>query len=483
MPHVCSEERPRGRDGLVDERRLRTATLCAVDELPWNRTERRAPLTVAEVLVLDEYARINKLALLFIVMLPFAGLSMLTFDANPTATLLYAISLAVTFPGVIVLYYLTKDTRRFRLWALVLLVVFQALTVLAATAYFGLLSPAAIVAVLLTLFAALGNYPVVGLTIWSVSAVGRLVLLGLILSGTIADTGLVTADRLTDAQIISAELLVQSILGIAFVAGRLARKSTVANINWLAQEVRDAARRELELASQIQTTILPRELSVTGFEISAHMIPASEVGGDYYDVRPTTDGCWIGIGDVSGHGITAGLIMMMVQTTVAATTLDAERSLVDIVERINQVLHANMRERLATRDFVTFQLLRLRRDGSVSLAGRHEPVFVHRVGTGACELVDPEGMWLGVRASVAAATVPVELALRPGDTLVLHTDGVTEAASADGQRYGIDRLRAAILANAQLPVAELRAAIEREVVAFTARQDDDLTLVAVRYLG
>jgi hypothetical protein len=452
-----------------------------VDKEAWTRERRE--LTVAEVLLLDEQARINKLALLFCVMLPFAGLSMLGFDADRTAALIFGVMLAVTFPGTVLLYWLTLDPRRFRLWALVVLVVFQALTVLAATLYFGLFGPASIVAVLLTLFAALGNYPVVGLTIWGVSAAGRLVLLALIVSATIRDPGLITADHRTHAEMIAAELLVQSILAIAFLAGRLARKSTVKNITWLTEEVRAAARRELELASQIQTSILPRDIAVAGFEVSARMLPATEVGGDYYDVRPARDGCWIGIGDVSGHGVTAGLIMMMVQTTVATTTLDEDRPIVDVLERVNRVVHDNVRTRLATRDFVTFQLLRLRRDGAVTLAGRHEPVFVHRAATGAVELVDTEGLWLGVRPSIAAATTPVELALAPGDTLVLHTDGVTEAANAQGQRYGLDRLRAAVAANAARPVGELRAALEREVVAFGAHQDDDITLVAVRYLG
>jgi len=449
----------------------------------WSEAEQRTPLTIAQVMIRDEHARMNKLALLFIMMLPFAGLSMLAFDADPTATVVFAVLLAVTFPGTVVLYYLTKDSSRFRLWALVVLVVFQALTVLAATLYFGLFGPAAIVAVLLTLFAALGNYPVIGLTIWIVSALGRFVLLALIVSETIDDPGLIVADRRTHGEMVVAELLVQSILAIAFIAGRMARKSTVKNITWLTEEVRGAARRELELASRIQTSILPRDLDIAGFEVSARMLPAAEVGGDYYDVRRVRDGGWLAIGDVSGHGITAGLIMMMVQTTVASATLDDERTPVDVLERVNRVLHANVQERLATGDFITFQLLRLRGDGTVTMAGRHEPVFVYRAATGACETIDTEGMWLGVRPSIASATTPVELALAPGDTLVLHTDGVTEAADAQGQRYGLTRLRASIVANAALPVADLRAAIEREVVAFMARQDDDITLVAVRYLG
>ncbi len=66
----------------------------------------------------------------------------------------------------------------------------------------------------------------------------------------------------------------------------------------------------------MQTSILPRKFAVPGLEISAKMIPASEVGGDYYDVIPVDDGCWIAIGDVSGHGLDAGLVMLMLQSSI-----------------------------------------------------------------------------------------------------------------------------------------------------------------------
>jgi serine phosphatase RsbU (regulator of sigma subunit) len=65
-------------------------------------------------------------------------------------------------------------------------------------------------------------------------------------------------------------------------------------------------RKEVEIARRIQTSILPTEHAVHALQIAARMVPASEVGGDYYDVRPTADGCWLGIGDVAGHGLEVG---------------------------------------------------------------------------------------------------------------------------------------------------------------------------------
>ncbi len=77
----------------------------------------------------------------------------------------------------------------------------------------------------------------------------------------------------------------------------------------------------LAIAQRVQTSILPRKIAVPGLEIAARMIPASEVGGDYYDVLRVDDGCWIAIGDVSGHGLDAGLVMLMLQSAVLTSVL------------------------------------------------------------------------------------------------------------------------------------------------------------------
>src|SRR5499427_5838204 len=81
---------------------------------------------------------------------------------------------------------------------------------------------------------------------------------------------------------------------------------------------------EMEIASKIQTAILPNitPRAVRGLEIAARMRRATEVGGDYYDVLPTEDGCWLGIGDVAGHGLPAGIIMLTIQSAIAALTQD-----------------------------------------------------------------------------------------------------------------------------------------------------------------
>src|SRR5205814_931340 len=117
-------------------------------------------------------------------------------------------------------------------------------------------------------------------------------------------------------------------------------------------------------------------------ELAAHMLPAAEVGGDYYDVLPTDDGCWIGIGDVAGHGLNAGLVMMMVQSVVTALVQSNPKAdPTDHVVRLNEVLFENIRHRLGRDEHVTLSLLRYSEDGSLRWAGAHENLLVvHKDG-------------------------------------------------------------------------------------------------------
>ncbi|MDX2092678.1 MAG: PP2C family protein-serine/threonine phosphatase [Kofleriaceae bacterium] len=459
-----------------------SARAPSIEEAALPSADIASPQAVAELLVRDEHARLHKLAGMFLLVLPVTALTMLLYDATPTVTKVFSGMLVAGFLATAAQFHLTSPGR-FRLDQIIALIVVQMLTIVAATAYFGVFSPAALVPVFITFFLAHGNYAVLGLVSWLISSLGRLALLGALASGALADPGVIDGGGLSGIQMAGIELIVQSVLAIAFITGRLANRSTSTKVTWLLDLVRRSARRELEIASKIQTTILPRAVMIPGFEVSAAMLPASEVGGDYYDFRPTDDGCWVGIGDVSGHGLSAGLIMLMVQTSVASLTADGTRSITEIVEGVNRVVYDNVRRRLGGEDFVTFSLLRLTRAGGVVACGRHEPILVHRARMGACEMHDPEGLWLGIKGQIGNSLVPLEFALEPGDTLVLHTDGVTEAGNAARERYGIHRLVDAVNRNAGLSVPALREAIEREVVAFSAPQTDDITLVVIRYTG
>lgn len=262
------------------------------------------------------------------------------------------------------------------------------------------------------------------------------------------------------------------------MAGELARSRVL-----LAAQQR--LERELEIAARIQTSILPRDVRVPGLEIAAAMRPASEVGGDYYDVLPQPSGdCWLGIGDVAGHGLTAGLVMLMVQSLIAVLVQEhPDGRPAQLLPPLNAMLHKNIRDRLRQDEHVTLTLLRVLPEGQVFFAGAHEDIVVCRAEGGPCERVPTPGTWLGVVPDVAPALRDSRLQLRPGDLLVLYTDGVTEAMSATREYYGLDRLCAALAARRGRPVAEICDEVLAEVAAWTDRQRDDVTLLLVRYRG
>lgn len=237
---------------------------------------------------------------------------------------------------------------------------------------------------------------------------------------------------------------------------------------------------EFAVASQIQTSLLPKPRPVTGYDIGTVMQPATEVGGDYFDVIETPDALFIAIGDVSGHGLSSGLVMLMAQSVVLSLVRnEPDAPLPVILNQLNGVLHANVRERLGTHHHMTFCLLKLSKSGEVRYAGAHESVLVLRQA-GGVENFDTQGTWLGAVPDIAAATVERQLLLAPGDTLVLHTDGVTEARSAKGDEFGLEGLKASVSRHGALAADPLAAAVLQDVAQFTAEQKDDRSLVVAR---
>jgi sigma-B regulation protein RsbU (phosphoserine phosphatase) len=251
---------------------------------------------------------------------------------------------------------------------------------------------------------------------------------------------------------------------------------------------RERLEKEMEIAARIQTSILPRALAVPGLEIAAAMRTATEVGGDYYDVVPTADGCWLGIGDVAGHGLGTGLVMLMVQSgfgVLARKMPDAAPR--DLLLALNAMLVENVRDRLRQREHATLTLLRYRQDGGLTYAGAHEEILIWRAATRACERLETPGAWVGAKRDIAAGTVDTQARLSPGDLIVLYTDGLIEAFGHDGRdRFGIERLIAAVEKRAAAPEASataVRDAVLAELDAFAPRFDDDVTLLVGRYFG
>ncbi|HTV17314.1 MAG TPA: SpoIIE family protein phosphatase [Polyangiaceae bacterium] len=271
------------------------------------------------------------------------------------------------------------------------------------------------------------------------------------------------------------------LISSALKAGQLAR-ALVEEVTRRERAERGRMRQELDIAARIQTAILPKHPSVPGLELATVMQPATEVGGDYFDVLPCPGGCWIGIGDVAGHGLSAGLVMLMIQSIVAATVYERpEIGPGHAWQALNGVLSANIRERMGEEEHATLSLLRYERSGRLTVAGAHEDLIVYRPSSGRCTRIATPGVWVGVGVDIPPeATEERVVTLEPGDVLVLYTDGVIEAQDASGDRYGIERLERVIESSGHLAATQLCEALLEDVRRFMHTQHDDLTLLVAR---
>jgi serine phosphatase RsbU (regulator of sigma subunit) len=200
---------------------------------------------------------------------------------------------------------------------------------------------------------------------------------------------------------------------------------------------------------------------------------------------PFDGGFWLGIGDVAGHGLNTGLVMMMIQSIVATVVCgDPNVSPARAWRTLNAVVTENIRERLGRDEHATLTLMRCLGSGEIVFAGAHEDIIILRESTGRIEIVPTPGTWAGIRREAFEESV-VDSAARlfAGDVLLLYTDGITEARSAKREMFGIERLAEALSRARSEPAHVIRDRILAEVTDFMDVQFDDLTLVVARYLG
>ncbi len=266
------------------------------------------------------------------------------------------------------------------------------------------------------------------------------------------------------------------------------------NASLLRQIVEEVSRREqaerarlegeMKLAQRIQCEILPKGRQVRGLEIATAMIPAAAVGGDYFDILPFDGGCWLGIGDVVGHGLDTGLIMLMIQSVVSATTLSLPNgSPPEVWTVVNAVLFDNIRDRLGRDEYATLSLLRYDSSGRVAFAGAHEDLIICRASNGLCETIPTRGVWAGIFADLGDASLDCgQLQLHPGDVLLLHTDGITEAMNERREMFGLQRLCDALAQARGLPAEAIKDHVMARVFEWSSVVADDRTLVVARYI-
>ncbi len=236
---------------------------------------------------------------------------------------------------------------------------------------------------------------------------------------------------------------------------------------------------EMRLARKIQEALVPTGPTLRGCEVAALMRPTEQVGGDYYDVVQTEHAEWVLIGDVSGHGVSAGLVMMMCHMAVR-TVLKEEGNLApdELLARVNSVVTESI-ARLGENKYMTISALRRDPDGTIHFAGAHQDLLVYRAARDDVEVLETKGMWIGIKADIRANLRTRSLSLAPGDVLLLYTDGVTEAMRAgklfDGAGV-VDVLRRASGKTAATLLDELFSALEGFQVT------DDATVLVVRQL-
>ena len=243
----------------------------------------------------------------------------------------------------------------------------------------------------------------------------------------------------------------------------------------------EALRKEVQIAHRIQTAILPVSPAAEGFEIAARMRPADDVGGDLYDILTFEDELWVLVGDVSGHGINSGLVMMMAQAAAyAAIAEDPHCAPAAVITAVNRLLHENVRRRMRRDDYMTLMAARHVGDGRFLAAGAHQPIFVAR-GSGKVEVVDSAGPWVGIAPSVEPPPVAqYEFRLAPGELVCFLTDGILEAQDGKHELFGEERVKA-LLADAQAKhAASALVKLFEEVERHSPVPADDMTAVVLR---
>ena len=276
-----------------------------------------------------------------------------------------------------------------------------------------------------------------------------------------------------DLQLLSA---VASQAGLAFENARLTED--------IRQEVaqRERANRELEIAREVQQRLFPQTLPVVkGLDFAGYCRPALGVGGDYYDFIRLDDGCLgIAVGDVSGKGIAAALMMASLQASLRGQTIKPCSTLGEMIQHINRlVFEASAENRYAT--FFYAQYDPATRMVRYCNAG-HNPPLLYREANGRKTIrrLDQGGTVIGLfpEAPFSEAAIQVE----PGDILIGYTDGISEAMNEQEEEFGEERLSECAGECETRCAADMITCMLHHVDAFTgeAAQHDDMTLVVVR---
>jgi serine phosphatase RsbU (regulator of sigma subunit) len=282
---------------------------------------------------------------------------------------------------------------------------------------------------------------------------------------------------------LGAGLLVAGAAGTAYVAlfGKPAAGIRAYEPEYLVRmRERERFARELEIAKGLQERFLPKvRPAIPGFSVATACVPAMEVGGDYFDFLPLPGGQWLLLlGDISGKGVKAAFYMTMTKGLLHAITL-SESGHLEILRRLNRLFRSQSEPGI----FLTLIAVILdpaTRGVRLVSAGHNPPLLV---SSNEARVLTPRGLVLGLMPdeTFLSSLKDVQMTLRPGEKLLLYTDGVTEAMNGDCEEYSLDRLQERVAGAGTLGAEDLVGLILDDVARFQgeARQADDLTVLVL----
>lgn len=256
------------------------------------------------------------------------------------------------------------------------------------------------------------------------------------------------------------------------------------NVRQLAHTVEEEKRMsaELQIASEIQKDILPKSMpAIPGLDVYANTRPAVEIGGDSYDFIRANQNNFIYIGDATGHGVPAALVMVMVNT-LAHTFCELYPTGYDVLTQMNRLL----KPRLKPTMFMTLVMLRWQElDKKLFVTGAgHEHILHFHKAQNQCEVRKTGGIAIGMLPDNSKIIKEEQVPLEVGDTLVLYSDGIVDARNTAGDMFGLNRLKE--LVEKYTPVTktahELFTSISTDFTNFVEDQiqQDDMSLMIIR---
>ena len=250
----------------------------------------------------------------------------------------------------------------------------------------------------------------------------------------------------------------------------------------LQQRAEDARRlaHEIEIAREVQQRLLPtdRLAPVPGVAFAASCQPAAEVGGDYYDYLPSPDGSLtVLLGDISGKGIAAALMMASVQASLHSLILQSAQEPNELITWLNGIVYESSTQTRYSTLFFAHYDPRSRKIKTVN-AG-HSPPLLFRAD-GRVELLEADGPPVGLLSGCKFSQK--EYTLDPGDTVVCYSDGISECHNKQGEMWPEEDFERALLDARSLPVERLVASVMETAARFAgqAKQHDDMTIICLR---